>query len=82
MFYCKLLNVYYNFLPLFRPRCGVPDISQIGYRNRRDVTASFRVVHRGRSHRRRRFQHRKHRRRVRRYNIQGTRLTQLSFLRK
>ena len=54
-----------------RPRCGVPDISQIGYRNRRDATASFRVVHRGRSRHRRRFQHRKHRRRVRRYNIQG-----------
>ena len=51
-----------------RPRCGVPDISQIGYRNRRDITPTFRVVHRGR---RRRFQHRKHHRRVRRYNIQG-----------
>ena len=57
---------------MIRPRCGVPDVSQIGYRNRRDVTSSFRVVHRRRRGRdRRRLQHRKHHRRIRRYNIQG-----------
>ena len=50
----------------------MPDVSQIGYRNRRDVTSSFRVVHRRRRGRdRRRLQHRKHHRRIRRYNIQG-----------
>ena len=49
----------------------MPDVSQIGYRNRRDVTPSFRVVHRRRRGRDRRLQHRKHHRRIRRYNIQG-----------
>ena len=68
----KIPNPITYFNIMIRPRCGVPDVSQIGYRNRRDVTSSFRVVHRrrrGRDHRR--LQHRKHHRRIRRYNIQG-----------